>query len=179
MNPMRQKISNLLIVAISWFQNYLTLMYKNDNLAKKFIRTFWAPDAFNGRLQHGLSISAPLYKRDWGQNLGKRWILVWNGFFCPGNYSLCNDSNSFTIDANASSSTAGSSPSSSNVKLALFPFVLKDEWSVLVYSGIWDRGVSSTLLQTISWNCIFGFVWNCLEIFDLDGHILATIVPLN
>jgi len=29
-------------------------------LAKKFIRTFWGPDAFNGRLQHGLSISAPL-----------------------------------------------------------------------------------------------------------------------
>ena len=26
----------------------------------------------------------------------------------------------------------------------------------------------------------FGFVWNCLEIFDLDGHILGTVLfPLN
>ena len=36
-------------------------MIINDHLAKKFIRTFWGPDAFNGRLQHGLSLSAPLY----------------------------------------------------------------------------------------------------------------------
>ncbi len=72
MDPMRYTISNLLIVVISCFRNYQTLMLINDYLAKKFIRTFWGPDAFNGRLQHGLSISAPLYKRDWGQNLGKR-----------------------------------------------------------------------------------------------------------
>ena len=78
MDPMRYKISNLLIVVIGCFQMKLPaaelrgiLLIKHrcllhDNLAKKFIRTFWGPDAFNGRLQHGLSISAPLYKRDWG-----------------------------------------------------------------------------------------------------------------
>jgi len=36
--------------------NYSTSL--NDNLAKKFIRAFWSPDAFNGGLQHGLSIIA-------------------------------------------------------------------------------------------------------------------------
>ena len=46
--------------------NYSTFL--NDNLAKKFIRTFWGPDAFNGGLQHGLSIFAPLFKRNWGDD---------------------------------------------------------------------------------------------------------------
>ena len=26
---------------------------------------------------------------------------------------------------------------------------------------------------------VFGFVWKCLEIFDLDGHNLGTVQPKN
>jgi len=72
MDPMRYKIPNLVKVMISRSQTYNYSIFLNENLAKKFIRAFWGPDAFNGRLQHGLSIFAPLYKRNWGPNLGKR-----------------------------------------------------------------------------------------------------------
>jgi hypothetical protein len=36
---------------------------------------------------------------------------------------------------------------------------------------LWLQSVDSIPI----FQAIFGFVWNCLEIFDLDGHNLGTI----
>ena len=52
-------------------------------------------------------------------------------------------------------------------------FEVQEFWSS---KWLWFQLIESIQLFKLT----FGFVWNCLEIFDLDGHILSTVLfPLN